>query len=1110
MLKITDTAAHRYSKEQKDAIEIFDRNVCVFAGAGSGKTTVLVERFLHAAVKRKIEPERILALTFTEKAANEMKSRLVRECDKRGLGDFRRRLENSYISTIHGFCARLLKENPIEGGVDPYFQILGEGESEIIMDKVMDELLEEEAGNEPWLRILADFGEEEIRAVFKKFYAWSRAEAGDPSVFQYSDGRAARVERERRLTGAVEEIPEPKLKAAASTIRGLLKNQKQMTWELVQSVSEACEGVHRRGRHKEFIDQMLGLVGEWISSAVEELAAPVKKEFLRVFARFKDRYEGEKRRRASYDFEDLLYLAYQLLSSEAVEKKAVCSRYRDFFAAILVDEYQDTSPLQARIIELLKKEDNLFVVGDIQQSIYGFRYATPAVFKKFSEGAVGSVQKIVLRDNYRSRKEILSFVNHLFQAIPTDNAFEGLRPKREFPSEKPHSVELLCVSRDKEKGLNLDQARVIEARTLAGRIKEWHDSKSFEYRDIAILLRNTTSSHLYEKELTDLLIPYTVWKGRGFYEQQEIADLVNTLKLIENPSLDIPLAGVLRSPLVQVSEDALFWLAFHAKKEDKDAPLSGALQILDRIVELSAADRERLFEFKGLLEQLRAAKDRLKVSETLKKILVATQYEAKMLTRPQGRQKVANVRKLAQIARLLEERQLFGIEDFTRYLKNMSEREVTEPQARTQGEGGNVVTIATVHAAKGLEFPCVIIADMGSEGRRNKRGNFLSSKEAGLGVKLRNPFTGSFVPDAAFCRIEEMLSEKEAKEDGRLFYVGMTRAKEHLVLSGSVGAAFVAKEDGRHLNWMERVSRIINFHPEATDKEALDFHGITVKLIKPRSEGGAPLTKGDARRLGWEWDEDFFKRLQIRLQRSEKEYEGAEDRTVTELLLASTEGALQKEALAEEAPIPTPRNEYGTVFHQWMEFLVSHRSQKGAGNRMAARFTAVLNESERVQMKESVLKFWASPLGKEIAKAKKCYPELPFIYKTKHGILKGQMDLVFQTNRGEWVVLDYKTNRIASNEKEALAREYEFQLGLYALIFKELYGEIPKRGVLYFAAIHEPFGFSYQEEDFGKFQERLDFWMRFCNNTLTGGTPNGKDRNTRSEKRIQPANEYHH
>lgn len=1001
-----------YSSEQQEAVTRFDRDVCVFAGAGSGKTTLLVERFLYAVTERGVDPERILAITFTEKAANEMKRRLAREGISRNLPEFRGKLENAVISTIHSFCARILRENPIESGLDPFFQILGEGEAELLMGQTMERLFEEEADNPLWISILRDFGEENTKAALRDFYEKSVAFAG--------------------------------------------------------------------------ADDFLRWRGE----------DPVKEEMGKIFCRFKDRYEGEKRGRASYDFEDLLFMAYRLLSGESPDKRKVRSRYRGFFSAILVDEYQDTSPLQAKIIELLKRDANLFVVGDVQQSIYGFRCADPEVFKALSEKADRrGVKKIVLRENFRSRPEIISFVNGCFGRLFESAFFEPLQAKRRFLMEKPSCLELLCVVKDGERLRTLDEARVEEARLLAERIGEMvHSGMQVEekqgvfrpvrYRDMAVLFQKTTALRFYEKELAERGIPYFVTKGSGFYEKQEVKDIVNFMTLLEKPDLDIPLAGVLRSPLVGITDDSLFWLARKVKAQTPAVPLSRALRRLNEIPELGEEDRLKLERFSEWLEGIRRRKDYYKVSEIIDWALDETCYEAKALAAPQGKQKAANVRKLLDRARSLEGKGFMGVEAFVKLLASFSEREVTEAEARVESEGTDAVLLSTVHAAKGLEFPVVFIADMGGKMERGRKEGFLVSRDHGFGMKRRDPVTRKWVKDETFSEIEEAQNRKESAEAKRLLYVAMTRAKEHLVLSG----CWDRQRGKGPSSWMGIVAESLGLDEEKMGQGELLFEGVKIRVLRGgnghRESKGKKLLKEDVfrealKRLETEPDENALSDFRRRITVPQKDYAEALSVTVTDLLLEKweKEGAgrevLEEKDLAAGARVEeegVPRNEYGVLFHKAMEEGVRGRKRRRTVLPESAFY---LNPSEREEMEKSVGAFWKGPWGKCVGRAKERYPELPFIYKTPYGIVKGQMDLVFQDQNGEWVVLDYKTNRLLPSEKETLGRAYEFQLLLYALVFRKLYGAAPKRGVLYFSVLNEAWECVWTEADFKQAEEAL-------------------------------------
>ncbi|MGH7198119.1 MAG: UvrD-helicase domain-containing protein [Candidatus Omnitrophota bacterium] len=1116
----------KFTKDQRAAIGRFGKNVCVKAGAGSGKTTILVERFLHAITERGAAPENILAITFTDKAANEMKTRLVAACRVRGLDELRRKLENAVISTIHSFCAKILRENPIEAGVDPYFRVLGEGEADILAEKILDGIFEDLSGNERWIALLADHGEETLRQAFRKFYDLSRAVGGDESLFGFDCDGSAIDQARTRITRKAGEILKredktasktlPQLKEWAARVPEWSKKAESGGWEAVRlyrDLWEASPG--KRGAAREELLEMKVLFGEWLSLEAERLAVPSKREFAACYRCFHEVYDAEKKRLAAYDFEDLLVLTWKLLSGTSPEKKAVRQRLADSFSAILVDEFQDTSALQVKIIDLLRRPGNFFVVGDAQQSIYSFRHAAPGVFEAIgTAGRDGEFEQIVLSDNYRAREGILRFVNGVFEGIFPENHFQPLVPRKTFAAPVRSPVEMLCVAREGDEK-KLDRARVEEAARLARRLRELIDSglevedeegkrRPVRFGDIAVLFRKTDPLRFYEKAFLEAAIPYYVVKGRGFYEKQEILDLLNFLRLLGDPRQDIPLAGVLRSPLVRVSDDALLWLARAAKKnEDKEVPLWKAFEALGAIRELDPKDREKLEGFRDFLGAIRGRKNRLSVSGILRELLARTHTEAKLLTRPGGKQMFANVRKLLDLAHALEEKGVSSAEDFISFVKNLSEAEAAEAEAAVQSEESDSVKFFTIHKAKGLEFSCVVVADMGGKLEQPLRDVFLADPDRGLGMKLKDPRVPGLIEDAPFRAIAAKRRAAAAEEEDRILYVAMTRAKELLILSGALRPP---RRHGRENtgSWMEKVASQVFPGGGPPSAETFEFNGVPVRMVGPAAPeaplpaekpspaedpavreallGDVPLKDTDLKRLGWRPDPRAYAALKAALEPVERSYAETLDLTVTDLLLQSVKDTEKKRAIAEEALLPeetegeerTPRNEYGQIFHRIAEVLVSTRPAKFVLLPFMKTWMRPLNGKERREMLESLGLFWRGPWGEAIRRSKRAYAELPFIYKTRHGVLKGQIDLVFQTAHGEWVVLDYKTNRLAPSEKEELSRVYELQLSLYAFVFGMLYGEFPRKGVLYFAAIGEASERAWREKDFAGIEEKLE------------------------------------
>lgn len=1003
-----------FSKAQTQAFRTFGEELSVLAGAGSGKTSVLVERFLTAVTEKGISPGRILAITFTEKAANQMKMRLIDACRERGLHELRRQIEGAYISTIHGFCARLLKENPIESGLDPFFRVLGEGEADIFSGKILDTLFEEEARNARWVEILSQIGEEAARDSIRKMADLFRATGGDESIF--------------RLAGTPEE-----------------KDR--------------------------------------------------KKEFVRVVRRFQVMFDAEKRRLSCYDFDDLLFLAYKLLSDKAPAQAGVRSRIQKLFSLVLVDEYQDVSSLQDALIDLLRSDGNLFIVGDIQQSIYGFRHAEPEVFRRRirSHQDQAAAKNIVLSENYRSRPEILGFVNQFFRNIFPESDFFALEAGKRFTSSRDIAVEVLCLARDKkEDDADADTMRVREARCLSSWIEEQIVSGSMieedgrsrpvRYGDIALLLRASGPSRFYEQELLERNIPFHVVKGKGFFEKPEIADLMGLLKLIEDPEDDIALAGVLRSPLVAISDDALYWLSRRAKSRSSEEPLVRGLDAFQAIEQLSSEDREKIGRFSTLLGSLRDGKDELRLAGILDRALEQSDYEAKLLSCPGGRQRVANVRKLIETADTFSSSGVINVGDFVRFIGTLSERDRLEPEAKLEGGTRNAVTISTIHAVKGLEFPIVIVADMGARRQAKSHGPFAAMPGEGLGQRTKDPETFKPVDDETYKIILERTAVREEAEGWRLLYVAMTRAKEHLLLSGSVSLSAKDGEFKKDGTWMNCLCAAIGHHPARGSAAMLDVQGIKVGIVSAAPPVSAKKIDHEVQNTPSQWPEGLAASIDRRLHAKFKSYDETEDRTVSDLLAAAGGKEAKRKIIedrdtddqSQEGEWVTSANEFGTIFHRLMEYLALARPAKISLRGLFSRVASPLSEVERKKLWDQASVFWNSPWGRQVRQARRIYPELPFLYKTPYGLLKGQIDLVFQQANGDWVILDYKTHKIVKAEKEATANQYAFQLALYVLVFKKLYGEAPKTGVLYFSSLGEDWQTAYSEADYVATEKKLD------------------------------------
>jgi len=515
-------------------------------------------------------------------------------------------------------------------------------------------------------------------------------------------------------------------------------------------------------------------------------------------------FARRKERRGALDFDDLQIKCRDLLARDAT----IRDDYRQRCRVLMVDEFQDTNPLQKELVDLLcGPEQRLFVVGDPKQSIYLFRGADVGVFiQTIREITAGGGRTLFFQESFRSRQGIIRFVNSLFSQVmggsgadfdPAYGEGDILEPQRVDGDNTP-CVELLDGTTEGD----ADTRRRREAIAIARRIGEMvngssginvYDRRQEEfiprrpgYGDIAILFRRFSNLKLFERELRRADIPYYVVKGRGFYRCQEVLDILNFFTFLEYGKDLAALTGVLRSPLCGVSDETLYWLA------RCDGGLANWQQVMTHNSELktqnsfsdrvSPEDRQRLRSLAALVNRLRPLRDRLTLAELLEEILTGSDFASILLSTFQGVQKVANLRKLIELARSFNRPGEGSLRRFVNHLTGLVEQEPTEAEAVIAAEGEDVVRLMTIHQSKGLEFPIVFVPELGA-GQPGNHSPVRYDADLGLGVRPALP-GGIWCPTLAHRAIADRRKAKESAELKRLLYVAVTRARDHLVLSG--------------------------------------------------------------------------------------------------------------------------------------------------------------------------------------------------------------------------------------------------------------------------------------------------------------------------------------
>ncbi|HEX3910695.1 MAG TPA: UvrD-helicase domain-containing protein [Solirubrobacteraceae bacterium] len=717
--------------EQEQAVARRSEPLLVSAAAGSGKTSVLVERFVRAVREDGVAPGKILAITFTERAAGELRERVRTRLLTLGERQAARDTEAAFVGTFHGFCARLLRAHPLASGLDPDFVVLDEGLAGRLRGRAMQAALRE---------LLAD----------------GRGDAADLLAAYTVDRAGAMVEQvylELRSRG--QRLPRLPVPVLAGDAEGA---------EL--EAARACA----------LLDELL--------------------------ERFGGAYEQLKQARSSVDFDDLELLAQALLEEHEVVRLAWTER----FALLMVDEFQDTNPRQLAILRALDR-GNLFTVGDEFQSIYGFRHADVSLFRARRAELETGGGSLPLSRNFRSSAPLLAVVNAIFterfgdfaELVPARRerlaSHDGFA-ERAAPASAPPAVELLLsdtagweqhetLAARVAEGLPTAQLwRAAEARALAQRVDELVQQGRARAGEIVVLLRASGDLEVFERAL-QLLGLRTLAAVGAFWGHQQIGDLLAYLRALANPLDEQALYGVLASPLGGCSRDCLALLAQAAQLARSsvwDAARGDELRS-----RLTAQDREALDAAVGLLDAERVTAPRHTIAALIERAIRARGYREHVLALDWGERRLANVHKLLRLAREFEAgegRDLRAFLDHVEYLRSAA---AIEPDAPVEGTEPDAVRLMTVHAAKGLEFPVVCLADLGRLPNARTPDLLVDGKR--LGVRLMRLDGASSTPALEYEELAVERRAREAEEEDRILYVAMTRAQELLVLSGAVDFA---------------------------------------------------------------------------------------------------------------------------------------------------------------------------------------------------------------------------------------------------------------------------------------------------------------------------------
>lgn len=815
---------------QKEALN-YKKHIALTANAGSGKTFVLSRRYIEIILNEDIPLNKIVAITFTDKAAGELYKKIANEIDERlsselnassrkKLERFRKQLVSANISTIHSFCIDLLREFSPDAGIDANFSPMDSETADELIELSIEEIIsghlmdnEDSEKIKYLIRILgsklslsnqlkqlinqrknilklyddlysksindvAKFFHDEFKSKFELYFTrrieilFNTLEKLNNEILLEDSGDSVALE--------VKSLIEQQKKAdnsiikfrSADQLKGLIFTQKLTLKirEYVKKLDKERFEDEIKVIEKTIKELNVISINENSASADVELAR-FGKIILEVFKCVLDKYEEKKNEKGYLDFEDILINTKNIVAKENVREKL-----SEKFEYIMLDEYQDTNEIQYEIfmpiLENLNK-GNLFVVGDEKQSIYMFRDAELEIFnrtKKEIENKETSASLLQLPHSFRMSPPIAAFTNILFDKLFKD-------PIPEFNEVKPS--ELICSKDENEPGKIeiLVPDEISESDIISRRIaKLLDDSEDLEYKDIAILCRKRNAFAELEKSFSKHKIPFTIIGGKGYYQRQIIYDVYNYLSFLINPENDAALVGILRSPFFTISDANIYEIS----QQDGNS-------FFEKLKSFISIKKE-FQQILNILEDHLSFALRVELNFLLRKILRDTNYWAVISSKPNSAQEVANLNKLLRISNSYLLQGLKTIYDFVNYLSDAMEMLEDEGQAAVSKDE-NTVKIMTIHQAKGLEYKAVFLfkcSDYSKDEHVKAKG---ISIDKNFGILTKIPVDGNYFEEYSTPPIagiyDFVINKKLSAEAKRLLYVAVTRAVNYLFISFS-------------------------------------------------------------------------------------------------------------------------------------------------------------------------------------------------------------------------------------------------------------------------------------------------------------------------------------
>ncbi len=1119
-----------WTDEQYEAITYSGSDILISAAAGSGKTTVLVERIIRNIVSGRYSMDELLVSTFTNMSARDMKEKIEKELRRKymetndpRLNEEILKLNEAHISTLHSFCLYLIRMHYNVIGIPPDMRTLSDIEGQIRLDGVIERVLEDyyREGSEIFTDLTfmtsSDKNNSGLVEIIRSMYFTAVA---SPDPLNYLESRLDQYENEahlQRIVDAYNEIVRYKLIALETSLHELHKKymavhheeiketQKRDAFDALSDLIRAVEHAREDNLHGEAIKlppfglkdgrtaffkkiadpdekkaltdtqnkvktayaELLSLPSYTLEDAVRELSPmnEMNNTLIRIASDVLERFRHQKRLRNEMDFSDYEHYALAILNANDHE---VAEIYQEQFKEIMIDEYQDINRVQEAIISLIKTGDeadgNLFMVGDVKQSIYKFRQADPSLFIEKSNRfrTPGSGKIISLNHNFRSRREVLDLTNSLFERVmdetvgeieydDTQKLVQGNYLDAPEIRQEVHVIE----NTDEVEG-NAEIRHIIDV------IKD-KVSRGVNYKDIVILTRNTTDNEDYRRMLSEADLPVYVNNRTGYLDTLEVRSLLSILSIIDNPLQDDHFTGTMRLPQFDFSEEDIARIR----------AASDAVYMYESAREYDEEDdlKNRLDGFFMVLDELRTQERYLSVPELIDEIYYQFNLLEYFSGLPGGQNRRANLNGLVEKAMEFEEMSHISLYQFITTITRMIADGQDFGEENTVSPDDDILRVMTIHASKGLEFDHVIYAGIHRNlNFRDLQARVIVHADYGIGFRRFNRHDNTILPSIHSIVMQEYIKKETISEEMRLIYVAMTRAVKQLVIplvfkkeqkekylynGGMVLADYRLNINSvqellfpvmRHLFEMRYdCLEIIDVEMEEAPEEEKVYHlspGMLLNAEAGHSE--SLLDKFSYRYHSPELTDIVHKESVTEIKRKNSTH--PDDAKIVRHTRRTNLREPDFLNRGVEAPI------FGTVMHEVMMHLLNDWRKfssldAAASEEYIDRLIAVMREQQTFltdvhayRIKDNISRFFNDRVMMGLLeKQKQIHTEIPFIMNQRaigyseheSQIVQGIMDCLLEID-GHYAIIDYKTDWVPPGADEAdLAERYKTQMDIY-------------------------------------------------------------------------------